>query len=73
MNEAEYNELEPLYRQAQTEVPALPRINTLGVQRLYMLGYSRASRLLERLAEQGFLTYDKSTGAYAAPTRTTDP
>lgn len=69
MNEVEYQELEPLYAQAQREVPALPHINTTAVQRLYMIGYNRASRLLENLAEHGFLKYDRYTGAYSAPTR----
>jgi len=65
MTEAQYVELEPLYAQAQKDVPALPHINVSRVQRLYMIGYNRASRLLEHLAEDGFLKYDKLTGAYS--------
>jgi DNA segregation ATPase FtsK/SpoIIIE-like protein len=69
VNEAEYNALEPLYAQAQMEVPALPHITTSAVQRLYMIGYNRAARLLEHLAEHGFLKRDQYTGAYSALTR----
>lgn len=66
MNEQEYSELEPLYQQAKIEVPhRLSNITTLGVQRLYMIGYNRASRLLERLAEHGHLSYDQFTGKYS--------
>lgn len=65
MNEQEYGELEPLYAQAKTEVPALPHINVTRVQRLYTIGYNRAARLLERLAEHGHLKYDNGTGQYS--------
>lgn len=71
MNEQEYNELEPLYEQAKIELPLrLSHVSVTGVQRLYMIGYNRASRLLEALAEHGHLKYNAATGAYShAPTR----
>lgn len=66
MNEKEYGEIEPLYQQAKIELPhRLSKISVSGVQRLYMIGYNRASRLLEHLAEHGHLKYDQFTGAYS--------
>jgi DNA segregation ATPase FtsK/SpoIIIE-like protein len=66
MTEQEYSELEPLYQQAKIELPhRLSKISVSGVQRLYMIGYNRASRLLEHLAEHGHLAYDRLTGAYS--------
>lgn len=65
MTEQEYSKLEPLYAQAKTEVPALSRIGLSAVQRLYMIGYNRAARLMEHLAEYGHLNYDATTGAYS--------
>jgi DNA segregation ATPase FtsK/SpoIIIE-like protein len=66
MTEQEYSGLEPLYQQAKIELThRLQRISVSGVQRLYMIGYNRASRLLEALAEHGHLGYDRTTGAYS--------
>jgi DNA segregation ATPase FtsK/SpoIIIE-like protein len=66
MTEQEYSQLEPLYQQAKIElIHRLHKISVSGVQRLYMIGYNRASRLLETLAAHGHLKYDQFTGAYS--------
>lgn len=66
MTEQEYNELEPLYQQAKIEIPhRLHKISVSGVQRLYMIGYNRASRLLGELVEHGHLNYAPLTGEYS--------
>jgi DNA segregation ATPase FtsK/SpoIIIE-like protein len=74
LTEAEFRELEPLYDQARREIPALPSISITAVQRLYRLGYNRAARLREALAQYGVVDYDQMTGAFTAkPPTVTGP
>ena len=67
MPEKEFRELEPLYEQARREIPTMPVISISTVQRRYMLGYNRAARLLESLADYGVLDYEFATGKYSRP------
>jgi DNA segregation ATPase FtsK/SpoIIIE-like protein len=66
MTEQQYSELEPLYEMAKTDIPSWDVISINSVQRRYQLGYNRAARLLETLAEHGHLRWDKRTGAFSA-------
>lgn len=66
MTEDEYRALEPLYDTAKAEIPTWPHISVGRVQRKWMLGYNRASRLLETLAAHGALRWDKMTGVYSS-------
>jgi len=73
VTEQEYRELEPLYDQAKAEIPTWPHINITRVQRKYTLGYNRAARLLENLAEYGALTYNKHDGTYRRADTSSEP
>lgn len=64
MDENTYRELEPLYEMAKADIPTWDTISLSAVQRKYQLGYNRAARLLEHLAEFGVLTYNKMNGSY---------
>lgn len=64
MNLEEYRELEPLYDQAKEFVSTLRTMSVSRMQRQFTLGYNRASRLCERLQEEGVLTHDNVNGGW---------
>lgn len=60
----EFKELEPLYSQAAEFAKSEPTISISKMQRKFMIGYNRAARLCERLAVDGVLVFNNTTGAF---------
>lgn len=60
----EFKAVEPLYEQAVEFAKSEATIGISKVQRKFQIGYNRAARLLERLAEDGVLIRNNMTGSY---------
>lgn len=58
--DAELKVLEPLYDQAVDFAKSETTMSVSKMQRKFMIGYNRAARLCERLADEGILIYEKS-------------
>jgi DNA segregation ATPase FtsK/SpoIIIE-like protein len=68
VTEDEYRELDPSYDSVRTTVSVWKGDITVSrVQREFRFGYNRAWRMLEVLAENGHLHWDRITGKYSRP------
>jgi DNA segregation ATPase FtsK/SpoIIIE-like protein len=61
MNLQEFKDLEPLHAQAVEFASAEPSMCVSKMQRQFRIGYNRAARLCERLAEDGVLVFNRTT------------
>lgn len=68
----EYMAMEPLYVQAVEFAKSEPTMGISKMQRKFMIGYNRAARLCERLADEGVLTFNNTTGAWTRARSTSD-
>ena len=63
---------DPIYRLLQPLLPGFGRFRVGVIQRQFMIGYNRASRLLEMLEKSGLIVEvpDKQVGYFVASPRT---
>lgn len=61
----EFLELEPLYPKATEFAKSEATMSISKMQRQFQIGYNRAARIVERLADDKVLTFDRMTGAYS--------
>lgn len=57
----EFKELEPLHALAVEFAKAEKTMNITKMQRKFRIGYNRAARLCERLADDGVLEFNRTT------------
>jgi DNA segregation ATPase FtsK/SpoIIIE-like protein len=62
---------DPLYRLLVPLLPGLGRFRVAAIQRSFMIGYNRASRLMERLEKEGHIKEvpDERGGYFVATPR----
>lgn len=61
MDLEEFKAMEPLYQQAVDFAKSEPTMSRSKMQRKFMIGYNRATRLCERLADDGVLVFNNTT------------
>lgn len=64
MSYDQYPDIEPLYEQAKEFASAEVSMSISKMQQRFKIGYNRAARLCEKLAEDGVLIYNRDTGAW---------
>ena len=64
MKPEEFRELEPLYEQGKEFCYGHSTMSISKMQAHLRIGYNRAARLCEQLAEDGVLAFDRDTGAW---------
>ena len=60
----EFKAMEPLYAQAVEFAQSEPTMGISKMQRKFTIGYNRAARLCEQLADDGVLVFNNTTGAW---------
>lgn len=60
----EFLELEPLYLPATEFAKGETSMSISKMQRQFQIGYNRAARIVERLADDKVLEFNRLTGAY---------
>lgn len=65
MTDDEYMKIELMYPKLLATVPTWQDISISKVQREFRFGYNRAATLLETLAENGHIRWDKITGKFS--------
>ena len=65
MSLEDFKAYEPLYDQALQFAKAEPTMSVSKMQRHFRLGYNRAARLCERLAADGVLIFNRTTGSWS--------
>jgi len=63
----EFRELEPLYDQGKEFCYGQSTMSISKMQSHLRIGYNRAARLCEQLAEDGELVFDRNTGMWTRP------
>lgn len=64
MNPEEFVSLEPLYALACIFARSEPTMSISKMQRKFQIGYNRAARLCDRLADDGILEFNRTTGGW---------